>query len=69
MAERYRVATALATAVLLWSAAFVAIRIAVDQFSLPGLTLARLLVASAALAVTATVLKVRAPARADLAGR
>jgi drug/metabolite transporter (DMT)-like permease len=64
--ERHRVTAALATTLLLWSLAFVFIRIAVEHFSVPGLTLARLLVASAALAVAAPVLKVRAPGRADL---
>jgi drug/metabolite transporter (DMT)-like permease len=56
---------AIATTLLLWSSAFVAIRIAVAEFSIPGLTLARLLVASIAVAAVAPVLKVRVPARAD----
>jgi drug/metabolite transporter (DMT)-like permease len=60
------VVAAIATTLLLWSAAFVAIRVAVADFSVPGLTLARLLVASVALAAAAPVLKVRVPARADL---
>ncbi|MGH9213252.1 MAG: DMT family transporter [Acidimicrobiales bacterium] len=66
MPEQHRVTAALATTLLLWSLAFVFIRIAVEHFSVPGLTLSRLLVASAALAVAAPVLKVRAPGRADL---
>ena len=66
MPERHRVTAALTTTLLLWSLAFVFIRIAVEHFSVPGLTLARLLVASAALGVAAPVLKVRAPDRADL---
>lgn len=57
---------AIATTLLLWSSAFVAIRIAVAEFSIPGLTLARLLVASIALAAIAPMRKVRLPVRADV---
>jgi drug/metabolite transporter (DMT)-like permease len=64
--EKPRVAAALATTLLLWSSAFVAIRIAIPQVGPAGLTLARLLVASLALGATAAVVKVRAPRRADV---
>jgi drug/metabolite transporter (DMT)-like permease len=60
------VVAAIATTLLLWSSAFVAIRVAVAEFSVPGLTLARLLVASVALAAVAPMLKVRVPARGDI---
>jgi len=62
------VTAALATTLLLWSLAFVCIRVAVEHFSVPGLTLARLLVASGALALAlaAPVLGVGVPRRADL---
>jgi drug/metabolite transporter (DMT)-like permease len=60
------VTAALATTLLLWSLAFVCIRVAVEHFSVPGLTLARLLVASAALAMAAPVLGVGVPTRTDL---
>ena len=65
MDERHRVTAALATSLLLWSLAFVAIRIAVEHFSVAGLTLTRLLVAAAALAAAAPTFKIRAPARGD----
>ncbi len=58
--------TALTTTLLLWASAFVAIRIALPGFSVAGLSLGRLAVASLALAAAAPVLGVRAPARADL---
>ena len=61
-----RVTAALATTLLLWSSAFVAIRIATPHFSTAGLTLARLLIASATLAAVAPLVGLRRPARADL---
>jgi len=61
-----RVTAALATTLLLWSSAFVAIRIAIPHFSTPGMTLARLLIAAVALAVVAPLFGLRRPARADL---
>lgn len=56
----------MAATLLLWSSAFVAIRVAVVDFGPAALTLARLLVASLALAVGAALFGVRRPARADL---
>jgi drug/metabolite transporter (DMT)-like permease len=61
-----RVAAAVAVTVLLWSAAFVAIRVALPGFGVAGLSVGRLLVASLVLAVVAPLLRVRRPARADL---
>jgi drug/metabolite transporter (DMT)-like permease len=64
--EKQRVTAALATTLLLWSSAFVAIRIAIPHFSPTALTLARLLVASLALGAAAALAKVRVPDRADI---
>jgi len=61
-----RTLAALVTTLLLWASAFVAIRIALPGFSVAGLSLGRLAVASLALAVAAPFLGVRAPARPDL---
>ena len=60
-----RATTAVATTLFLWASAFVAIRIALTGFGAPGLSLGRLLVASAALAAVAPLFKVRMPARSD----
>jgi drug/metabolite transporter (DMT)-like permease len=59
------VVAAMATTLLLWSSAFVAIRVANDGFSVPGLTLARLTIASVALGAVAPLFKVRVPAPGD----
>jgi drug/metabolite transporter (DMT)-like permease len=61
-----RVATAVAATVLLWSSAFVAIRVALPGFGVAGLSVGRLLVASLVLAAIAPLLGVRRPARTDL---
>jgi len=61
-----RTLAALATTLLLWASAFVAIRIALPGFSVAGLSLGRLAVASLALAAAAPLLGVRMPARADV---
>jgi drug/metabolite transporter (DMT)-like permease len=57
----------LGTTVLLWSSAFVAIRVALRDLDPRQLTVARLVVASAALAAIAPLLGVGRPARDDLA--
>lgn len=57
----------LGATVLLWSSAFVAIRVALRDLDPVQLTVGRLLVASAALAVVAPLLDVGRPARRDLA--
>ncbi len=59
--------TAVGATLLLWASAFVAIRIALTSFSVAGLSLGRLVVASLALAALAPLLGVRRPGRADLA--
>ncbi|MDX6226833.1 MAG: hypothetical protein QOI76_223 [Frankiales bacterium] len=61
-----RAAAAVGTTLGLWAAAFVAIRVALPGFSVAGLSLGRLIVASAALAATTRLRPVRRPARADL---
>ncbi|MFD0474835.1 hypothetical protein ACFQ0B_46260 [Nonomuraea thailandensis] len=61
-----RLTAAVAVTVLLWSAAFVAIRMALPGFGVAGLSVGRLLVASLVLVVVAPLLRVRWPARADL---
>jgi len=61
-----RTLTALAITLLLWASAFVAIRVALPGFSVAGLSLGRLAVASLVLAAAAPVLGVRMPARTDL---
>ncbi|GHG50799.1 DMT family transporter [Streptomyces griseocarneus] len=57
---------ALALTVFAWASAFPAIRVGLDGFGVAGLSLARLMVASVALAVAAPFLGVRAPRRRDL---
>lgn len=57
---------ALAATVVLWASAFPAIRVGLDGLGVVGLSLARLIVASVALALVAPVLKVRLPRRRDL---
>ncbi|HEY2671710.1 MAG TPA: DMT family transporter [Rugosimonospora sp.] len=57
---------ALAATVLLWASAFPAIRVGVDGLGVAALSLTRLAVASAALALAAPLLKVRLPRRRDL---
>lgn len=59
-------AVATVVTLLAWGTAFVAIRAALPDFSVAGLTLARLLVASLALALVTPLLPVRLPARSDL---
>ncbi len=61
-----RVTAALATTLVLWAGAFVAIRVALPAFSPPALSLARLTVASVVLAAVAGVRGIRAPAARDL---
>jgi drug/metabolite transporter (DMT)-like permease len=61
-----RTTAAAAVTVLLWGSAFVAIRVAVPALGPAGLSLARLAVASLALAALAPLLRVRRPALADL---
>jgi drug/metabolite transporter (DMT)-like permease len=57
---------ALATTVVLWASAFPAIRVAVPELGPAGLSVARLLVASLALAVVAPFVGLRRPAARDL---
>lgn len=57
---------ALILTVVAWASAFSAIRVGVDGFGFAGLSLARLAVASAALAVAAPFLGVRRPRKRDL---
>ncbi len=61
-----RTLVALATTIILWGSAYVAIRVALDGFSVAGLTAGRVIVAALVLAVVAPVIGVRRPARADL---
>ncbi len=61
-----RATAALATTVVLWASAFPAIRVGLAGYGVAGLSFARLLVASVALAAVAPVLGVRRPRRADL---
>lgn len=61
-----RVLAPVATTLLLWASAFVAIRVALPGFGAAGLTVGRLLVASLVLALAAPLLRVRRPAAADL---
>jgi drug/metabolite transporter (DMT)-like permease len=60
---------AIATTLILWCAAFVAIRVATAQFSIAGMTLGRLGIASLALAGRAWAPGVRLPAYGDLPRR
>ena len=57
---------ALLVTVVAWASAYPAIRVAVAAFGPAGLTVGRLLVASAALALVAPLLGVRLPRRRDL---
>lgn len=57
---------ALATTIVLWGSAYVAIRIALDGFSVAGLTAGRVVVSGLVLAVVAPFVGVRRPARRDL---
>jgi drug/metabolite transporter (DMT)-like permease len=68
MARRFRspALLALALTVLLWASAFPAIRVGLAGLGVGGLSLLRLAIASAALAVLAPILKVRRPAARDL---
>lgn len=52
--------------VVAWASAFSAIRVGVDGFGFAGLSLARLAVASIALAIVAPLLGVRKPSKRDL---
>jgi drug/metabolite transporter (DMT)-like permease len=61
-----RVLAALATTLVLWASAFVAIRMALPGFGVAALSVGRLLVASAVLAIAAPALRIRMPARTDL---
>ncbi|GAB3144020.1 DMT family transporter [Amycolatopsis stemonae] len=57
---------ALALTVVLWAAAFPAIKVGLDGYGVAGLSFARLAVASAVLLLAAPILKVRLPRRRDL---
>lgn len=57
---------ALGTTLVLWASSFVAIRVALSGFSVGGLSFGRLAIASLALMITASIVRVRLPARADL---
>nr|CTQ88192.1 Permease of the drug/metabolite transporter (DMT) superfamily [Kibdelosporangium sp. MJ126-NF4] len=61
-----RATGAVAITLVLWACAFVAIRVALPGFSIGGLALGRLLVASVVMAGVAPLLGVRIPARAHL---
>jgi drug/metabolite transporter (DMT)-like permease len=61
-----RSSIALAATVVLWAAAFPAIRVGLDGYGVAGLSLLRLVVASVALGIAAPLLGVRRPRRADL---
>ncbi|WP_218177780.1 DMT family transporter [Amycolatopsis australiensis] len=57
---------ALAVTVVLWAAAFPAIKVGLDGYGVAGLSFARLAVASAVLLLAAPILKVRLPRARDL---
>ena len=61
-----RTLVALATTIVLWGSAYVAIRVALDGFGVAGLTAGRVIIAALVLAMVAPVIGVRRPARADL---
>src|SRR5882757_6409277 len=61
-----RASLALAVTVVLWAAAFPAIRVGLEGFGVAGLSVLRLAVASAALGLTAPLLHVRLPKARDL---
>lgn len=65
-ARTSRATAALAVTVVLWAAAFPAIRVGVAAYGTVGLSVLRLLVASVALGLAAPLLGVRLPRRADL---
>lgn len=65
-ARTSRATAALAVTVVLWAAAFPAIRVGVAAYGPVGLSVLRLLVASVALGLAAPLLGVRLPRRADL---
>ncbi|WP_346534357.1 DMT family transporter [Micromonospora sp. DPT] len=67
MIGNQRVGVAVGVTVALWASAFVAIRVALPDFGVAGLSVGRLIVASLMLAVIAPLLGVRRPARSDLA--
>lgn len=60
------VVAATATTVMLWASAFVMIRVAMSGFSVGGLSLGRLLVASIVLFAVARARRIRRPAASDL---
>lgn len=62
----HRAGAAVATTLVLWASAFVAIRLALPGFSPAGLSLGRLLIASLTLAAGTRRRPVRRPARGDL---
>jgi drug/metabolite transporter (DMT)-like permease len=62
-----RSSIALLVTVVLWAAAFPAIRVGLDGYGAAGLSLLRLVVASVALGIAAPLLGVQRPRRADLA--
>lgn len=64
--KSYRAIVALAVTVVLWAVAFPAIRVGVHQYGPAALSLLRLAVASAVLAIAAPLVGVRRPARRDL---
>jgi drug/metabolite transporter (DMT)-like permease len=66
VAGPWRATGAALVTVVVWASAFVAIRVALPELGVGGLAVARLLVASAALAVLAPVMKVRAALPRDL---
>lgn len=61
-----RATVALGVTVVLWASAFPAIRVGLAGYGVAGLSVLRLVVASAALALAAPFLGVRRPRRADL---
>jgi drug/metabolite transporter (DMT)-like permease len=67
MVTDQRAVVALATTLTLWACAFVAIRIALPGLGVIGLSVGRLVVASATLATAVPVFGLRRPARSDLA--
>ncbi|MEQ0559969.1 DMT family transporter [Amycolatopsis sp. NEAU-NG30] len=62
----FKATAALAVTVVLWAAAFPAIKVGLDGYGVAGLSFARLAVASAVLLLAAPLLKVRVPRRSDL---
>ncbi len=64
--SRFRTPLALGLTAVLWATAFPAIRVGVADYGAAGLSFARLLVASLALALVAPILRVRLPKVRDL---